>query len=288
MKTDTTLQFLHRVLHLDHLHFGLWEDGDSRDRVGLRNAQQRYVQKLVEWIPSDVRSILDVGCGVGATTEYLAHLGYDVEGLSPDPYQREVFERRLRRLGVPFHLVRFPDFAPRRTYDLVLMSESVQYIWLDGLFRGLRLTAPGGWLLVSDYFVVDPDLAVDGSGHQLEKFLRMAETEGLELVRRDDVTEVTAPTLELAERWVERYVLPTLNILCERYPRASRIVRRLLPHRRLESLRATLDSERYVRAKRYLFLLYRLPGGKPERDGGTEGAAPLLEDQDSRDGRSVE
>ena len=52
------------VLELDHLHYGLWAD-EPLDLEGLKRAQERYAERLCDWVPEGVRTILDVGCGFG-------------------------------------------------------------------------------------------------------------------------------------------------------------------------------------------------------------------------------
>lgn len=262
VQVNLPLRFCHEVLGLDHLHFGLW-DGEPPSIEGLRQAQKRYTEELLAWIPPGVESILDVGSGTGATGRELRDRGYEVEGLSPDPYQRRLFERRVER---PFHLGRFQEFVPARTYDLVLMSESSQYIWLESLFPAVRRVAPGGHLLVADYFVTDDDgSALAKSGHPLDAYLAAAESAGLELLRQEDVTERVIPTLELATAWAERYLDPSLAMfgdhLAVRYPRLFRLARRLFGRsvaNHLAAGREQIDGAAFRRLKCYRFLLFRV------------------------------
>jgi SAM-dependent methyltransferase len=257
------LQFLHRVLGLDHLHYGIWERDDPRTLVGLRRAQERYAQRLIGLVPPEVSSVLDVGAGVGTTALRLLERGVEVEGLSPDPYQKQVFELRV---GKPFHLGRFQELEPGAPYDLVLMSESAQYIWLDSLFPAVLRTAPGGWLLVADYFVLERDGSnLSRSGHLLGEFLERAGHHGLELEHREDVTQQVLPTLELGRAWATRYADPTLELLAEtsrqRWPLLHRLARRLLrrPHERYLHALELLDPQAFERCKRYEILRFRVP-----------------------------
>jgi len=262
IKVNTALRFYHEVLELEHLQYGLW-DGEARTLDGLRQAQQRYADTLHAWIPKGVVSVLDVGCGTGAGSLALKAKGYAVEGLSPDPYQQDLY----RRVERPFHLVRFQDFEPEKPYDLVLMSESCQYVWLPSLFPAVRRVAPGGHLLIADYFVT---AAAGGhlsrSGHPLDAFLDAARSHGLELVREEDVTERVLPTLDLARGWLERTVLPCLGIagdsLQSRRPWLWRLARLLFGRRvldKLEETRELVDRDRFRAVKRYLFLLFAVP-----------------------------
>ena len=265
VKVSTSLRLMREVLELDHLHYGLWQ-GEPLDLEGLKQAQERYAEKLCDWVPEGVCSILDVGCGTGSMALRLRDRGFEVEGLAPDPYLGELFADRT---GLPFHLGRFQEFEPARGYDLVLMSESVQYIWLDSLFPRVRRVAPAGHLLLADYFVVDNDGSPAArSGHPLDGFLERAAESGCELVRREDVTEQAAPTLELAAGWLDRYGVKIGQVLSDRARRRNpwlyRLGEKLVGgriRRKLEQERTLCDPEIFRRLKRYELMLFRVPAG---------------------------
>jgi MPBQ/MSBQ methyltransferase len=263
VKVSTSLRLMREVLDLDHLHYGLWQ-GEQLDLEGLKKAQDRYAEKLCDWVPEGVRSILDVGCGTGSMAVRLRDRGFEVEGLAPDPYLGEVFTERT---GLVFHLARFQEFEPERGYDLILMSESAQYIWLDSLFPHVCRVAPGGHLLLADYFVIDNDGSQAArSGHPLAGFLNRADESGCELLRREDVTEQTAPTLALASSWLDKYGIKIAAVLGERahrrHPWLYRLGDKLFGgriRRKLEQERTLCDPEIFRRLKRYELMLFRAP-----------------------------
>lgn len=262
VKVSSALRLYHEVLGLEHLHYGLW-NGEGFTLEGLKTAQERFSRHLCSWVPEDVHSVLDVGCGIGSTAAMLRRTGYEVEGLSPDPYHREAF---LRRVDAPFHLSRFQEFEPPHRYDLVLMSESAQYIWLDRLFPAVRRSAaPGGFLLVADYFTVDGcEGLLAKSGHPLDAFLDEARREGFSLERQEDITDRTAPTLDLARRWIDAYLEPCVSVasqaLRNRHPHLTRMANWLFRRRfeKLRRLRELVDGEEFRRHKRYLVLRFRV------------------------------
>jgi MPBQ/MSBQ methyltransferase len=266
VKTDATLRFFHEVLGLDYLHYGLWDAEDPLDIAGLHTAQRRYSERLITLVPEGVQTVLDVGSGTARMSQALQERGFAVEGLSPDPYQAD---RYLERVGAPFHLGRFQEFWPDRAYDLVLMSESSQYVWLESLFPAVLRAGAGGFLLVADYFTVAPGgagIAVsERSGHPLEAFLAAAERHGLALEHRQDVTARVLPTLVLARTWLDRYVAPTVAIARDSLGRRSRLllwIARVALRRRLERLERTsqlLDPEAFARCKRYEILRFKVP-----------------------------
>ena len=63
VRVNWGLRFYSEVLGLEHLHYGIW-NGEALTLNGLRKAQERYVDRIVELVPEGVRRILDVGCGL--------------------------------------------------------------------------------------------------------------------------------------------------------------------------------------------------------------------------------
>lgn len=262
IRVDFGLRFIHEVIGLECLSYGLW-DNEPQTIDGLRSAQRRYVDSLCTWVPEGVHRILDVGCGTGATALRLTELGCSVEGLSPDPYLGEIFQQRT---GLPFHLSRLERFTPDQPYDLILMSESAQYVMLDQLFRWVMRTTPGAHLLISDYFTAEPAPGPFGkSGHPLEDFWDEAQLWAFEEIRREDITAATAPTLDLAKGLYDGYVEPTTALasewLTQKHPLlmglADLVVRNKV--RRWQRNLASADGTEFKRLKRYLRVLFKAP-----------------------------
>ena len=99
---DLELFFCTEILKLHSLHYGYWEKGEKPTEGGkkltlewLRDAQQKYTDILVEAIPKSVKSILDVGCGIGDVSRALSKLEYDVTAISPDRNHVKYFENHL-------------------------------------------------------------------------------------------------------------------------------------------------------------------------------------------------
>jgi len=263
IRVDNALRFYHEVVGLEHLHYGLWDD-EPLTLEGLKSAQERYAEYLISWIPEGVNRIVDVGCGVGALSALLMARGYEVEGLSPDPRQRELY---IQRTGQPFHLTGFAQFDSARRFDLAMLSESAQYIRpTKDLFSSARLNVPGGYLLVSDYFVISEEKGpLTKSGHRLEPFLEDAAGSGFVIVREEDITDKVTPTLDFIRNLLRDRVHPSLRIIEESWGRKHPYVygslrwflRKKL--REFEEAEIMVDAEEFSRAKRYMIYLFRVP-----------------------------
>ncbi|MFQ5525428.1 MAG: SAM-dependent methyltransferase [Thermoanaerobaculia bacterium] len=261
---DVGLRFYIEVLGLRHLHYGLWDSSDPMTLEGLRVAQERYLERLLSFIPDGARSVLDVGCGAGGNALALKERGYDVEGLSPDASHGERFSAAT---GCPFHLERFEDFRPERRFDLVFMSESAQYVPLAQLFPSIQSAlAPGGSVLSSDYFVLQRDDSyICRSGHVLDDFLAAAEASGFKIEIEQDITEQVAPSLDLACGILEQYFIPSVRLAllrgAQKKPFWARTLARFFGKklRKVDQRLENLDSDLFREKKRYM--IYRLRAG---------------------------
>ncbi len=260
---DFGYRFYVDVLRLEHVHYGLWA-GEALTLEGFRVAQQRYAETIADLFPKGVTSVLDVGCGTGGNAATLTARGYEVEGLSPDAFHGRLFREKT---GLTFHECKFEEFRSARRYDAICMSESSQYVPLDGLFDAvLRALEPGGYLVLSDYFALIKDGSpATKSGHLLSSFLAAAEKSGMQMEFERDVTEETAPTLDLSCQLLNRYIVPTVRLTMQhwrsRHPRLLRIglwlARRFLEN--VEARKETLDSQAFREKKTYRMYRFRGP-----------------------------
>jgi MPBQ/MSBQ methyltransferase len=268
-KTNSrALKFYSDVLGLEHLHYGIWEPQDELTLANLKSAQERYQQAIIDLLPeTDSKNpirVLDVGCGTGELSKILKAKGYEVEGLSPDINHVESYAEKV---GQPFYRCVFEDFKPNQTYDVVIMSESCQYIALDKLFPVLTqcLSQDGAWLVV-DYFVLD---GVSGrmakSGHTYTDFQRAITGSSMVMDYDRDITEATLKTLDFARSLVERGEL-ALTMLKQRIDQRnwalSKVVNFImwLARKEVEKLddnRILIDSDAFRQAKTYRLMRFK-------------------------------
>lgn len=263
-ENDRALRFYHEVLELEHLHYGFWLPDDELSLDNLRKAQQRFEDFLVDNIPEQAKEILDVGCGTSVMTQRLLAKGKNVEGLSPDEHQKEIFTSEL---NVPFYHTTFERFTPNKQYDCLIMSESAQYIPYQQLLENAKTCLkPEGYLMICDYFITDEATGLFAkSGHNINEFMAEARKQGLKIIKEEDVTDRVLKTLDLSMDFVRRARI-ALDILTEKtrnkYPRLAKFILWLMRKkiRKTEAQLELLDSAKFKKYKRYQFVLFQKAG----------------------------
>ena len=180
------------LLHTDHLHYGFWPEDLPVSLENLPRAQDLYSQFLCDHLPEGVTTILDVGCGTGHNAELLLERGYQVDCVSPSPYLSEVTESKLKGRGHLYNCI-FEELPEGKKYDMLLFSESFQYIQLDGIFeRFKKYLNPGGAVMIADFFRIESNSgrkSAMGGGHRLSRFReRLAEAGEFRQIEEIDIT----------------------------------------------------------------------------------------------------
>ena len=80
MSIDHVLKLYSKTIQSSYLHYGFWDDPnsikiESINHEEIKNAQGRYIEHLASFIPQDVKTILDVGAGIGGNSSYLISKG---------------------------------------------------------------------------------------------------------------------------------------------------------------------------------------------------------------------
>jgi MPBQ/MSBQ methyltransferase len=218
---NAALEYYLGLTNSPYLHYGYWAPIpatlEELTPAHLRIAQQAYADRLVSFIPPGIKTILDVGCGTGGNAAYLLSKGFSVEGLAPDPFQQEKFLQRTEGKA-QFHLTRFEDFQRSTSYDLLLFSESSQYISAADIAQGsIQLVKPDGYVLIADMFRKSPNYCEGIFSNcvvitELEFTLKQ---QGFQLVKVEDISSHVAPTIDLCVYYFQTFGLTTLKYIAQ-------------------------------------------------------------------------
>ena len=282
-------------LKTDHLHYGFWPEGLPVALENLPKAQDLYTEFLRARIPEGVRSILDVGCGTGHNAEVLLAAGYEVDCVSPSPYLSSVTRSKLLDRGTLFECI-FEDLPAGKKYDCLLFSESFQYIDLDTVFSKMpEFLNPGGCVIISDFFrIPGKGSSAMGGGHRLSRFRDKLAASGFTLEYEQDITDNTAPNLQLVDEALQQVAVPIRDLVLDELSThhrwawlPGRWIGRLLFRRKLEKLdykyfSGSRNAENFKEHKRYCCFVLRQekaarePGLAAERPGRMNWKAAAL------------
>ena len=269
---------------VEDLHYGYWDPGAEPQLSDLKMAQARYSQFLIEAIehctPAGSR-ILDVGCGTGHLLVQLLDRGYRVDGLIPDEYLEAQVRARLnarssgyrpRIFTDRFEGFKLPDEYER--YHLLLFSESFQYIpYVQNIPRWPQLLNTDGSVMICDFFRSlrcgdgGPGDGTFRGGHQYAEFMDYLDVNGICVLRNDDITARTSPTIRVLDDLLMGRLKPAMVTLdqyvSERRPWLTRLVKWVArrPIRRIQTkyLSGHRSQEVFERYKTYRLMVLKLP-----------------------------
>jgi cyclopropane fatty-acyl-phospholipid synthase-like methyltransferase len=133
----------------DFANFGYWDD----TTITQREASEKLMEKLLEFLPDRAGSLLDVACGKGATTQYLTRYWPPerITGINISDKQIETCRRNAP--GCTFLRMDAADLSfDDASFDNVICVEAAFHFdtRADFLGHAHRVLRPGGRLSLSD------------------------------------------------------------------------------------------------------------------------------------------
>ena len=251
----------------EHLHFGFWPDDLSVNIDNLKKAQDLHSNQILKSIPNDVKTILDVGSGSGGLAEKLVGSGYKVECVSPSEYLSDAIEKKLKS-SVVIHRSTFEKFETQKKYDLVLFSESFQYVNINKTLNKLPdIIKDKGHLLICDFFR-QPGTGTKplGGGHDWQIYQNNLGDHDFAIVKDIDITKETARTYDLINQIINEVADPVRDLsakyLDSHYPKGMRLLKWYFDKkiRRINRIyfAGNMTGKMFNKLKTYRILLYQV------------------------------
>ncbi|HVD97320.1 MAG TPA: class I SAM-dependent methyltransferase [Cytophagaceae bacterium] len=253
-------------LNTEYLHYGYFSDGLATEVQNLSKAQINYAEFLKGNIPAGVKTILDVGCGSGRFALELSNSGYKLDCVSPGTI---LTDHARKLLGDRCHIFnsKFEDVVTDKKYDMILFSESFQYINMDSAFtNALKFLNPGGHIMICDFFKTDPEnKSMLGGGHQYHEYLEVIKKYPITELKSQDITKETAPTIDLVNKLSSEVIHPIYNLLFmlleDRYEWIAKFIRwkykKKLEKMERKHFQGQRNGENFMKYKKYMFYLYK-------------------------------
>ena len=263
---DIGLILAKQIYKTEYLHYGYWTEDLDVNSNNVYQAQKNYAEYIISQIPEGTKSILDVGCGAGKFASELIDLGYKVDCVSPSPNLTK-HVRRLVGDRCEIFECGYEELKTDKKYDLVLFSESFQYIPVDkALPQSLQLLNENGHILICDFFSKDVEgTSPIGGGHNLKRYYETVAKFPLIVITDIDITKETAPSLDIVADFLTNAMHPIydliLYVLDNNYPRMARFLKwkfkKKLEKANYKYFQQKTNGESFSYFKSYHCLLYK-------------------------------
>ena len=250
----------------EELHYGYWPNDKTATAQNFSEAQERHSQLIIDNIPKGVKKILDVGSGSGSLAKKIVALGYQVDCVIPSEFLADKVQQKLDGSS-KIHITKFEDLDISNNYDLILFSESFQYVHLiKSIDKILSILDKNGYLLICDVFHKNVSgISPMRGGHRLVLFEN--EIEKTDLVKKADIdiTLETAPTWDFLNQFLNEVAIPISDMshsyMKYKYPKLIRFMKWKYRNR-LEKIRKVwlsneLTGENFAKFKSYRLFLFK-------------------------------
>ena len=253
-------------MNTEDLHFGYWPDGEKPTAQNFAWAQENHSRLILDKIPDGAKRILDVGSGSGNLAKKLLNDGYKVDCVIPSEYLAKAVKEKLDERG-RIHICKFEDFNCQEHFDVIIFSESFQYVNIDvSLQKVEKMLGTSGHLLISDFFRLDvPEKSLMGGGHSWAVFKEATGNTKLTQISDEDITDGTAPTVDFLNQFCQEVLKPvgqmTGQYMLSNYPKVTRFLmwkfKGRLDKINRRYLRGDVNGESFKKFKTYRLLLYK-------------------------------
>ena len=253
-------------LNTEELHYGYWPDDKTATAQNFAGAQARHSQLIIDHIPDGVNHILDVGSGSGSLAQKLINLGYKVDCVVPSEFLAKKIKDKLGKNSI-IHVCKFEDLEESQSYDLILFSESFQYVLMEQSINKIVSMLPkNGHLLICDVFHKNvTGVSPMRGGHRWDLFENQISKSSLKQITNLDITAETAPTYDFLNQLLNEVVIPISDIsgnyLNSNYPKLSKLLKWKY-RKKLDKITQVwssgkLTGENFIKFKSYRLLIYK-------------------------------
>ena len=250
----------------EQLHYGYWPNEKTATAQNFSKAQDRHSELIIDNIPSTVNKILDVGSGSGSLAKKLISLGYQVDCVIPSEFLAEKVQQKLDTSSI-IHITKFENLNISQNYDLILFSESFQYVQLTkSIGKILSILDKNGYLLICDVFHKNVSgISPMRGGHRLDLFENEIEKTDLTKITDLDITLETAPTWDFLNQFLNEVAIPISDMshsyMKYKYPKLIKLIkwkyRKKLDKIRKVWLSNELTGENFAKFKSYRLFLFK-------------------------------
>lgn len=195
-----------------HIHHGYWVRGDESKEA----AQNQLIDHLARL--ADIKAgsrILDIGCGFGGTSLYLAkNYAASATGITISPVQVKMAKEAAAKtsLDARFFLMDAEDMQFSQQFDVLWSVESISHYYDPRKFfaSAVKFLKPGGCFALTDWFQKENLSAADkkkyiepiAKGMMVElrgmnDYSDFLVSSGLQIVHRQDLTRNCAKSWDL-------------------------------------------------------------------------------------------